>query len=70
MKIMSSLVGIALGCCVALPSLAQEPYPSKPVKIITGFGPGSGSDLLARMFAEELRAIFNQQFVVENKPGA
>ena len=61
---------IALCCCVALPSLAQEPYPSKPVKIIIGFGPGSGSDLLARMFAEELRAIFSQQFVVENKPGA
>ena len=61
---------IALGCCVASPAWAQESYPSKPVKIIIGFGPGSGSDLLARMFAEELRAIFNQQFVVENKPGA
>lgn len=51
-------------------ALAQDNYPSKPVKIIIGFGPGSGTDLLARMFAEELRAAFNQQFVVENRPGA
>ena len=57
-------------CCVAMPSSAQDAYPSKPVKIIIGFGPGSGTDLLSRMFAEELRAIFNQQFVVENRPGA
>lgn len=50
--------------------LGQEPYPSRPVKIVIGFGPGSGTDLLARMIGEELRAVFNQPFIVENKPGA
>lgn len=60
-----------MGMCACLTtSFAQDNYPSKPVKIIIGFGPGSGTDLLARMFAEELRAAFNQQFVVENRPGA
>jgi tripartite-type tricarboxylate transporter receptor subunit TctC len=45
-------------------------YPSKPVKIVIGFGPGSGTDLVARMMAEELQKTFNQPFIVENKPGA
>ena len=49
---------------------AQDAYPSKPVKIVIGFGPGSGTDLVARMLAEELQKTFNQPFIVENKPGA
>ena len=55
---------------VSLPSLAQEPYPSRPVKIVIGFAPGSGTDLTARMIADELQKHFNQPFIVENKPGA
>ena len=57
-------------CCAAMPSMAQDVYPSRPVKIIIGFGPGSGSDLLARMLAAELQLLFNQPFIVENRPGA
>ena len=63
----------ALVLAVALLSghaVAQDSYPSRPVKIVIGFGPGSGTDLIARMIAEELRQVFNQPFVVENKPGA
>ena len=55
---------------LTLPSFAQDAYPSRPVKIVIGFGPGSGTDLIARLIAEELRAVFDQPFVVENKPGA
>lgn len=51
-------------------AFAQDTYPSKPVKIVIGFGPGSGTDLVARMLAEELQKTFNQPFIVENKPGA
>ena len=54
----------------ALPAAAQDAWPSRPVKILIGFGPGSGTDLLARLIADELRAVFNQQFIVENRPGA
>ncbi len=49
---------------------AQAPYPNKPVKIIIGFGPGSGTDILARMIAEELRVALGQPFIVDNRPGA
>lgn len=49
---------------------AQDSYPSRAVKIVIGFGPGSGTDLVARMLAEELQKTFKQPFIVENKPGA
>lgn len=49
---------------------AQGAYPNKPVKIIIGFGPGSGTDILARMLAEELRVALGQPFIVDNRPGA
>ncbi len=58
------------GAALVPPAFAQEAWPSRPVKIVIGFGPGSGTDLIARMIAEELRQVFNQPFVVENKPGA
>ena len=64
-----------VGLALALASLggaavAQDAWPSKPVKIVIGFGPGSGTDLLARMLADELAKALNQPFIVENKPGA
>ena len=52
------------------PSALAQPYPNKPVKIVIGFGPGSGTDILARMIAEELRQALGQAFVVDNRPGA
>ena len=50
--------------------VAQEAYPSRPVKIVIGFGPGSGTDIMARMLGEELRQTLGQPFVVDNRPGA
>jgi tripartite-type tricarboxylate transporter receptor subunit TctC len=53
------------------PVLAQAPaWPSRPVKIVLGLPPGSGSDLLARALAAELGDTWKQPVVVENKPGA
>jgi len=54
---------------IAGQAIAQD-YPSKPVRIVIGFGPGSGTDLIARMLADELQKTLNQPFIVENKPGA
>ncbi|OZI78018.1 ABC transporter substrate-binding protein [Bordetella genomosp. 12] len=46
------------------------PYPSQPIKMVTAFGPGSASDIVARMIAERLQARLGQVVIVENRPGA
>jgi tripartite-type tricarboxylate transporter receptor subunit TctC len=54
----------------ALPALAQDTWPSKPVRIAHGFGGGGPVDLLARMLAPVLSERLGQPVVVEGKPGA
>jgi tripartite-type tricarboxylate transporter receptor subunit TctC len=52
------------------PAVAQDKYPSKPVKIIVPYAPGGATDITSRLFGEQLKNILGQQFVVESKPGA
>jgi tripartite-type tricarboxylate transporter receptor subunit TctC len=51
-------------------ALAQSDYPSRPVRLIVGFIPGSSADITARVLGARLSQILGQQFVVEGKPGA
>jgi tripartite-type tricarboxylate transporter receptor subunit TctC len=53
----------------ARPAAAQE-WPTKPVKIMVPFGPGSTPDVVARLIADHLQKTLGQPFVIENKPGA
>jgi tripartite-type tricarboxylate transporter receptor subunit TctC len=47
-----------------------QAYPTRPVRIIAGFPPGGGSDILARLMGQWLSERLNQAFIVENRPGA
>jgi tripartite-type tricarboxylate transporter receptor subunit TctC len=47
-----------------------QAYPTRPVRIIAGFPPGGGSDILARLTGQWLSERLNQAFIVENRPGA
>ena len=64
----AALVSIALAA-TATAGRADE-YPSRPVRVIVGFTPGASADITARIVANRMGQILNQQFVVENKPGA
>jgi tripartite-type tricarboxylate transporter receptor subunit TctC len=45
-------------------------YPSRPVRLIVGFGAGSASDILARLIGEWLSERLGHQFIIDNRPGA
>jgi len=49
---------------------AQSSYPNRPVKLIVGFAPGGANDIIGRLIAKELSAVWSQPVVVENRAGA
>jgi tripartite-type tricarboxylate transporter receptor subunit TctC len=61
----------AAASITALPTVARaQGYPSRPVRIMVGFPPGGGVDVVARIMAQSLSSKLGQQFVVEDRPGA
>ena len=70
MKRLTLVLLSTLALAVGGPAVAQDKYPSKPVKIVVPYAPGGGTDITARLFGDQLKNILGQQFVVENKPGA
>lgn len=52
------------------PALAQTPYPDRPIRIVVGFTPGGGNDIIARVFGQKLSESLGQPVIIENKPGA
>jgi tripartite-type tricarboxylate transporter receptor subunit TctC len=64
------LCSLALAGLVAPNAALAQHYPSKPIRLLIGFAPGSATDSVARILAEPLGAALGQQVVVDNKPGA
>ncbi len=67
---MKKLVALTLAAILAGGAAMADDWPSRPVTITVGFGPGSTPDLMARLIAENLQERLGQPFVVDNRPGA
>jgi tripartite-type tricarboxylate transporter receptor subunit TctC len=67
-RFLLALAGMAmLGSDV---SLAQDAYPTKPIRLVVGFAAGGSTDIPARYIADKLGALLRQRVIVENKPAA
>jgi tripartite-type tricarboxylate transporter receptor subunit TctC len=60
---------LAAAVLLALPALAQD-YPSRPIKILVGFGAGGTTDSVARLYGQKLSEVLNAPVIIDNKPGA
>ena len=68
----SSLVRWIVAVCVAISSTLaiSQAYPSRPIRFIVPWSAGSGTDFMARAFAQELTKTIGQQVVLDNRGGA
>ena len=65
------MLGLLAGMAVALAtSAAAQDYPTKPIRIVVPFGPGTATDIVARTVGAEIASRTGQAVVIDNKPGA
>ena len=61
---------LMLALALVAGTAGSQPYPAKPVRIVVGFAPGGGTDIVSRLLAQKLGERWGQAVVVENKLGA
>jgi tripartite-type tricarboxylate transporter receptor subunit TctC len=68
--IKKAIAALLLAAISVAPSLAQETYPNKPIRMIVPYAAGGPTDVLARVVAQKLTESLGQSVIVDNKPGA
>jgi tripartite-type tricarboxylate transporter receptor subunit TctC len=69
MRIISAALSLVIA--TLLPSSAgAQSYPDRPIKVIVPYGPGQATDVMCRVFLEQLKVVLNQTIVIENRVGA
>jgi tripartite-type tricarboxylate transporter receptor subunit TctC len=61
---------MCVALCIAGAATAQSTYPNKPLRLIVGFAPGGGTDILARALGQPLGELLGQQVTIDNRAGA
>ena len=60
---------LVAGAALAVPFLAAADFPERPVKIVVAFAPGTGSDVMARLVANDMGPLIGGTVIVDNRPG-
>jgi len=65
------IAAIVVSLLLAVPAAARaQKYPVKPIRMIVGYAPGGGSDIMGRLMAQQITEALGQQVIVENRAGA
>ena len=72
LTVLASFVWVALAALIGTASAQEDAanFPSKPIRLIIGFGAGGGNDLVARIVGPKVSELLGQTVVVENRPGS
>jgi len=62
--------GVALGALAGRGAMAQERWPTRPVRLVVAYPAGGGTDIVARLFSDRLAQMWGQPVIVDNRGGA